>query len=285
MDIKEIGPRYMVDYLTNDLEGTTYESLIVESISKTEKLDLPDDRAVIEEYWKALGLAHECTVEEHDGETSKETKFSGLSPDDIELVKSTKEQGFEFIKTEASDFRRLQIAGKILNYEVLCVNEFSSDRKRMSIILIDGELIKMYIKGADSEIEKRLDKKGNNEQFIDQSKNYIKYFSNMGFRTLMVGMKIIGREEFEEYYKGIQEAGMLSSEKKKEKLEKLNDNIERNVFLLGATIVEDKLQDQVPETIRDLRLAGVKVWMLTGDKLTTAKNIGKILKNKIYLLY
>ena len=256
----------MVDYLVNEQEGTTYDNLVVESKSKTVKLDLPDDRAVIEEYWKALGLAHECVVEG--------SSFSGLSPDDIELVKSCKEQGFEFIKSEASNFRRLRIAGKELNYEVLVVNEFSSDRKRMSIILVEGDLIKMYIKGADSEIEQRLAKKGNNENFISQAQNYIKYFSNMGYRTLMVGMKIISTEEFETYFEGVRQAGFLSSSEKEAKLNKLNNEIERDIFLLGATIVEDKLQDKVPETIRDLRLAGVKVWMLTGDKLTTAKNIG-----------
>jgi P-type E1-E2 ATPase len=51
--------------------------------------------------------------------------------------------------------------------------------------------------------------------------------------------------------------------------------------LLGATAVEDRLQDNVPETINDLQNAGIKIWMLTGDKLETAENIGyscKLLK-------
>jgi magnesium-transporting ATPase (P-type) len=276
MDIIEFGPNYMIDYLTNDMEGTTYENLAVENTNKTARLDLPDDRALIEEYFKCLGLANECVVED-------DNSFSGNSPDDIELVKSCKDQGWEPIKSDpsANNFKRLKMGGKaegkVINYEVLNVNEFSSDRKRMSIIVVDGDNIKMYMKGADSEMERRLSKTGNSDAFIDQAKNYIKYFSNMGYRTLMVGMKMMSKEELNLYLEGVREAGMLSSEAKQIKMDMLNDVVERDIFLLGATIVEDKLQDMVPETIRDLRLAGIRVWMLTGDKLTTGKNIGIII--------
>ena len=57
-------------------------------------------------------------------------------------------------------------------------------------------------------------------------------------------------------------------------LEKLYDIIENNLTLIGGIVVEDKLQDNVPETIKELRTAGIKIWVLTGDKLDTAKNIG-----------
>lgn len=57
-------------------------------------------------------------------------------------------------------------------------------------------------------------------------------------------------------------------------LEEVHEELERDFFLLGATGLEDKLQDQVPEVIEDLRRADIKVWMLTGDKLETAENIG-----------
>ncbi len=272
MDIIEIGSNSITQYLTSETGGTTYENMAVENANKTVKLDLPDDRAVIEEFMKALSLAHECRIEHG-------CCYSGLSPDDIELVNFCKEQKFQFVKAKESNYRKLEIDGKGVSYEVLKVIEFSSDRKRMSIVVIDGEHIKMYIKGADSEIENRLSAKGNNPNFIDQAKNYIKYFSSMGYRTLMVGMKVISQEEFTEYIESVRKAGMLSPEEKKKALIKIDDKFERDLFLLGATIVEDKLQDYVPETIRDLRLAGIKIWMLTGDKLTTARNIG----NKYHL--
>lgn len=55
----------------------------------------------------------------------------------------------------------------------------------------------------------------------------------------------------------------------------MTDKLERDLYLLGATAVEDKLQPEVPETIADLLKAGIKVWMLTGDKLETAENIAR----------
>ena len=66
----------------------------------------------------------------------------------------------------------------------------------------------------------------------------------------------------------------------------LQDELESNLFLLGATALEDKLQDGVPEAIEDFRNAGIKVWMLTGDKLETAENIGfasKMFNEKMYI--
>ena len=62
---------------------------------------------------------------------------------------------------------------------------------------------------------------------------------------------------------------------KKEKnfFNKLYNKIENNLKLLGATIFEDKLQDKVSETIKELRLTGIKIWVLTGDKADTTENV------------
>ncbi len=58
-------------------------------------------------------------------------------------------------------------------------------------------------------------------------------------------------------------------------MDNLIDKIERDLFVIGATAVEDKLQEKVPETIADLLRANIKIWMLTGDKMETAENIAK----------
>ena len=55
---------------------------------------------------------------------------------------------------------------------------------------------------------------------------------------------------------------------------KVEDKWERNLSLIGATAIEDRLQDEVPETIQFMRDAGIKVWVLTGDKVDTARTIG-----------
>ena len=50
--------------------------------------------------------------------------------------------------------------------------------------------------------------------------------------------------------------------------------VERDLTIVGATAIEDRLQEGVPETIESMRAAGIKVWVLTGDKEETAVNIG-----------
>ena len=59
-----------------------------------------------------------------------------------------------------------------------------------------------------------------------------------------------------------------------EALDNAAELIEKDMFLLGATAIEDKLQDGVPDAIHTLQMAGIKVWVLTGDRQETAINIG-----------
>ena len=86
-------------------------------------------------------------------------------------------------------------------------------------------------------------------------------------------MKLLSQNEYNSFAKELNEA-MMSLEDKDKKVNEVCDKIERNLYIVGTTIVEDKLQEKVPETIYDLRLAHIKVWMLTGDKMNTAYNIG-----------
>ena len=96
-----------------------------------------------------------------------------------------------------------------------------------------------------------------------------------------MGMRLIAEDEFEAFKKEIAEAEKDVMQRDK-LLAQIYDRFERDLVLLGATAVEDRLQDNVPETINDLQEAGIKIWMLTGDKLETAENIGyscKLLKD------
>ena len=86
-------------------------------------------------------------------------------------------------------------------------------------------------------------------------------------------MKVLSQYEYDTFTEQLRNAN-LDIEHKETKLNEAYAYVERDIYLIGATIVEDKLQDKVPETIRDLRLAGIKIWMLTGDKMNTAYNIG-----------
>jgi magnesium-transporting ATPase (P-type) len=96
-----------------------------------------------------------------------------------------------------------------------------------------------------------------------------------------MAMRVIDESEYKAFLADISSAekDVMNREKL---LAQIYDKFERGLVLLGATAVEDRLQDNVPETINDLQEAGIKIWMLTGDKLETAENIGyscKLLKN------
>ena len=222
----------------------------------------------INEFWKALALTNECIVKEDKGEI----KYMGTSPDDLELVKAAMQQGYKLVNTTINT-KTIRIAGIDYSYEILKVLGFSSERKRMSIIVKDNSGIKLYIKGADCEISKRLSKRSiENENFKTISNGLIE-FSKKGLRTLMIAYRRIRKEDYDSWVNKLHE-DELNIQNKQKLIDRLYDFIENNLILIGGTVVEDKLQDKVPETIRELRAAGIKIWVLTGDKLDTAENIG-----------
>lgn len=191
-------------------------------------------------------------------------------------MKAAKAQGWSYEESGNPNIKRVKVGdfgAENINFEKLQIIEFSSDRKRETIIIKnpEGKII-LYCKGADSIIEKRLSK-NSNSQILAQSKYYVDKFSAQGLRTLFVAMKIISNKEYNTFAKELNEA-MISLENKDQKIGEIYDKMEKNLYLIGTTIVEDKLQSKVPETIRDLRLAKIKIWMLTGDKMNTAYNIG-----------
>lgn len=94
-------------------------------------------------------------------------------------------------------------------------------------------------------------------------------YTNSGLRTLTLGWKTINDEEYDAWSHRYHEATLLITGRD-EAIEKASAEIENDLHLLGATAIEDKLQDGVPEAIADLKRAGIKVWVATGDKLETA---------------
>ena len=246
-----------------------YQNYIVKSKEKKNIcIYLDSSEKIIEEYWKALALCHDCNIQ--NGE------YIGMSPDNLELVKSAKLQGFKFDVSDNSHFVLAYETNEKNNFEQqkfekLCQIEFNSDRKRESVLVKEGSLYKLYIKGADSIIEERLDE-STPSAILEKARYFVNLFSAKGYRTLYVAMRILSVEEFEDFISELEQAEMDTLHKK-EKLEKVYATIECNLILLGATIVEDKLQENVPEVIKELREAEIKIWMLTGDKLSTAYNI------------
>ena len=222
----------------------------------------------INEFWTAIALTNECMVKyEKD-----EIKYMCTSPDDLELVKTAKSQGYKLIDTTI-DSKTIKIGNKKFKFQVLKVLGFSSERKRMSIIVKSDKGIRLYIKGADCEITKRLSKKSLKKKNFQIISDGLKDFSKKGLRTLMVAYRKINEDDYRSWTRQLQK-DELNMKNKQKLSDRLYDIIEKNLTLLGGTAVEDKLQDNVPETIKELRTAGIKIWVLTGDKLDTATNIG-----------
>lgn len=102
---------------------------------------------------------------------------------------------------------------------------------------------------------------------------YLDEYAKDGLRTLLVAEKEINNEFYEEWNKKYQRA-LCSIKDKENEINKIAELIENEFILIGSTAIEDQLQDNVVEVIKDIRNAGVKLWVLTGDKIETAINIG-----------
>lgn len=197
------------------------------------------------------------------------TEYQGQSPDEVALVTSAREYGVTLLK-RSIDTLVLDHFGTTESYRSLAELEFNSDRKRMSLVLRcpDGKL-RLYSKGADAVMLTLLRADSDKETI----QGHIDGFAKEGLRTLVFAMKELDEEEFDVWFESYQEA-RNSLEGREEKVSSVSAKIEQNLVYIATTAVEDKLQDKVPETIRFLREAGVKLWVLTGDKRETAENIG-----------
>ena len=122
---------------------------------------------------------------------------------------------------------------------------------------------------------------------IQSVRKFVEDASKEGLRTLLVAMKIVSQKQLEHFERQCSLAEENISTRDAE-LQMLYDEFERDLVVLGATAVEDRLQDMVPETLKDLISADIKVFMLTGDKLETAENIGKscnLIQDDMNVLY
>lgn len=130
--------------------------------------------------------------------------------------------------------------------------------------------IKLYCKGADSVIYPRLIA---NCKYVKETMEHLEVLATDGLRTLCCAVVELAERDYNKWNVEFQQASISIVNRERE-LERVGEMIEKNMRLLGATAIEDKLQKGVPETIFTLLKAGIKVWMLTGDKQETAINIG-----------
>ncbi|CAO3573025.1 unnamed protein product [Mortierella alpina] len=232
------------------------------------------------------------SLDEH-GKPKPTICYRAESPDEAALVSAAKNAGFAFVSRgavagadgagggKAGDNSRqnvnLNILGQDYTYEQLDIIKFNSTRKRMTVIVREpqelGGRILLLTKGADNVIFERLSHDTKDDVLRDQTEQDIEAFSNMGLRTLTLAQRILDQQTYDAWAEKYAAAGKALEDRAK-KLDQVAEEIEKDLTLLGATAIEDKLQEGVPDSIAALRQAGIKVWVLTGDKLETAINIG-----------
>lgn len=143
----------------------------------------------------------------------------------------------------------------------------------MSVLIgCPDQTIKLFVKGADSAMFKVIDK-SLTSNIVKATEAHLHSYSSRGLRTLVIGIRELSTSELEQWQSSYETASTALMGRAN-LLRKIANNMEKNLKLLGASGIEDKLQEGVPEAIESLRMAGIKVWVLTGDKQETAMSIG-----------
>ncbi|KAM8939292.1 phospholipid-transporting ATPase IK [Pelodytes ibericus] len=235
-----------------------YDQSLIDAVRQNED-------ELLKEFFRLLAICHTVMVDQNGDELI----YQAASPDEEALVTAARNFGYVFLSRTQDSITTNEL-GVERTYKILAILDFNSDRKRMSVLVKDPEeKIKLYTKGADDVIIARLHPDCTDEI----TENALEMFSKETLRTLCLAYKEVDVSHFTEWNRRHHEAS-VSLQNRSENLAMVYEEIETDLQILGATAIEDKLQDHVPETIQLLKDGNMKVWVLTGDKQETAINIG-----------
>ncbi|KRX09193.1 P-type ATPase, cytoplasmic domain N [Pseudocohnilembus persalinus] len=290
-EVEEGDPDYITDEMLKEFPKV--QNVDFRDMSLIRALQNPDhsEHKYVIKTLAMIALTHTVIIsEEQDIKDPKKTikQYNASSPDELALVNFAKFCGVEYMgvvdddeddeemsnaKENNEDDVVISICGKLVAFKLLEVFEFDSTRKRQSVIIKDPETgkIKLLCKGADSVILKHSDRL--NCQKIPEVSQHLEEYSLIGLRTLLLSEKEIDVEVYKEWKEGYKRA-QADMHNREEKTQQFQQELEQDLIVIGATAIEDQLQDEVGETIYALKQAGIKVWVLTGDKVETARNIG-----------
>ncbi|KAH9709267.1 phospholipid-transporting ATPase 3 [Citrus sinensis] len=227
------------------------------------------------EFFRCLAICH--TVLPEGDESPEKITYQAASPDEAALVIAAKNFGFFFYRrTPTMIYVReshVEKMGKMQDvcYEILNVLEFN----RWAYVLALGKENDpwpeiCFSQGADSVIYERL--ADGNEDLKKVTREHLEQFGSSGLRTLCLAYRDLSPDMYERWNeKFIQAKSSLRD--REQKLDEVAELIEKDLTLIGCTAIEDKLQEGVPACIETLARAGIKIWVLTGDKMETAINI------------
>ncbi|CAL1295012.1 unnamed protein product [Larinioides sclopetarius] len=233
------------------------------------KMPLPKMRRTVvtrvQEAVRALALCHNVTPVYEE----MEFVYQASSPDEVALVAWTESVGLTLIHRDITSMKLKTAHNQILNYSILQIFPFTSETKRMGIIVKEessGDII-FFMKGADVVMSSIV-------QYNDWLDEECGNMAREGLRTLVVAKKVLTEEQYADFEARLNQA-KVSIHDRTAKVTAVIESLERDMELLCLTGVEDKLQDNVRPTLELLKNAGIKIWMLTGDKLETATSIAK----------
>jgi len=225
----------------------------------------------------ALAICHNVTptTEEENGETV--TTYQASSPDEIAIVRWTEAVGLKLLSRDrqSMSLQSVDSTNTVVKVRILNVFPFTSEGKRMGIVVKfyhgpptsssdeDGE-IWFYQKGADTVMTSIV---AANDWLDEETAN----MAREGLRTLVVGRKKLSAQTYQEFSNKHIQACLALTNRDAAISAVVKSYLETDLELLGVTGVEDKLQKDVKPSLELLRNAGIKIWMLTGDKVETAR--------------
>uniref|UniRef100_A0A3B5QRL4 Phospholipid-transporting ATPase n=1 Tax=Xiphophorus maculatus TaxID=8083 RepID=A0A3B5QRL4_XIPMA len=226
--------------------------------------------------YEANGVTDQAEAEQHYEDTCR--VYQASSPDEVSLVQWTESVGLTLVGRDQSSMQLRTPTGQILSFTILQIFPFTYESKRMGIIVRDestGE-ITFYMKGADVVMAGIV-------QYNDWLEEECGNMAREGLRVLVVSKKSLTEEQYQDFEARYVQA-KLSVHDRSLKVATVIESLEMEMELLCLTGVEDQLQADVRPTLEILRNAGIRVWMLTGDKLETAtctaKNAHLITRNQ-----
>eukprot|EP00658_Telonema_sp_P-2_P046910 TRINITY_DN3529_c0_g1_i10.p1 TRINITY_DN3529_c0_g1~~TRINITY_DN3529_c0_g1_i10.p1 ORF type:complete len:1190 (-),score=231.81 TRINITY_DN3529_c0_g1_i10:273-3842(-) len=213
---------------------------------------------------RCLALCHDLSVTE-DGST-----YFGASPDEVVLTHWAADSADVKYCGTRDNCRVLDVCGEAEEYELLALLEFDSFRKCMSVLVRgSGGQCFLYTKGADEAVTLLL---AESDDRINQEAEML---AARGLRTLMLASKAVTEHEVEEWLTAHHLASTTTGATRGDALREVYASMETGLEFRGLTGISDSLQDQVPQTISMLTHAGIKLWVLTGDKMSTAAQIAQ----------
>lgn len=193
-------------------------------------------------------------------------KFEGISQDEIAMVEKIQNSGC-FIRKKEDFYLEVKIGSSSIKIEILAVLEFNSRRQRMSTVIKITQANNKNVKVGDIYIFT----KGSDQRLVTCLENHIPVETDSNYRSLLfIYKKIESTAEIERFLNEYQENTLVT-----EKIDKLFEQIETNMKLSGIAYVEDQIAFKAQETVEQLENAGIKIWMVTGDKKETALSCGR----------